>query len=316
MQKLRITILFFLYSISLFAKQSDSLFLVLKDEKYVIAHKVKQGENLFLVAKKYHVPPAVLSDVNQLNYQAELKKDNIIHIPLDVYNHVQNTPANMNEVRPLYYKVKSTDNLPTISRITGVKQSMIQEWNNLPDNYIESGQVLMLGWIAYDKSQVSDNEQKTNAKAVASIPNNQKRKKNELPDGIRAMMTEEEIVAAEAQAQKEIHFSDSITKEHELFLSQSNHGMYTTDDKGTAVFFDMPGKVKSKSFYAFHNAAKRGTIMRIYNPGTNKTIYAKVLGPIPDNKKYYNAIVGISGGAKKELGVNADKMWCELSYAP
>jgi LysM repeat protein len=287
---------------------------VYKNNKYVITHKIKQGETLFLIAQKYHVPPAVLSDVNLLNYQAELKKDSTIYIPIDIYNHITDPNVGKDNMHILYYKVKELDNLPSISRIIGIKQSVIQEWNELSDNAIYKGQVLMLGWIVVDKTELVDKQYPQKIDKTSKL--NSKRKKSELPEGIKALLSEEEIAAAEAQAQKEIHFSDSISQEHQLFLSQSNHGMYTSDDKGTAVFFDMPGKVKGSKYYAFHNMAKRGTIMRIYNPGTNKTIYAKVLGPIPDNKKYYNAIVGISGGAKVALGVGSDRMWCELSYAP
>lgn len=94
--------------------------------------------------------------------------------------------------------------------------------------------------------------------------------------------------------------------------------MYTADDKGAAVFFDMPGKVKTGKgkYYAFHNLARRGAIVKIHNPGTDKTIFAKVLGPMPVNEKYHNCIIGISAGAKAKLGATSDKMWCELSYAP
>jgi hypothetical protein len=92
--------------------------------------------------------------------------------------------------------------------------------------------------------------------------------------------------------------------------------MYTANDKGTAVFFDMPGKAKGNKFYAFHNLARRGTIIKIYNPGNDKVVFAKVLGPIPTTKQNHNSIIGISGGAKAKLGTNQTKLWCEVSYAP
>jgi hypothetical protein len=56
-------------------------------------------------------------------------------------------------------------------------------------------------------------------------------------------------------------------------------------------------------------------VVKVFNPGSGKTIYVKVLGPLPDTKLYANSIIGISSGAKEALGVTDNRTWCELSYA-
>ena len=54
--------------------------------------------------------------------------------------------------------------------------------------------------------------------------------------------------------------------------------------------------------------------MKVFNPGTNKTIYVKILGPVPDTKLYANSIIGICDAAKEALGITDNKAWVELSY--
>ena len=61
-------------------------------------------------------------------------------------------------------------------------------------------------------------------------------------------------------------------------------------------------------------AETRGTVIKITNPGSGKTIYVKVLDKIPDTKLYTNSIIGISNSAREALGVTDSKAWVEISY--
>ncbi len=59
----------------------------------------------------------------------------------------------MVDSRPLYYKTEQEDNLHSISRMFNVSQGTIQRWNRMDDAELNTGEVLLVGWIAYDKSQ-------------------------------------------------------------------------------------------------------------------------------------------------------------------
>ena len=104
-------------------------------------------------------------------------------------------------------------------------------------------------------------------------------------------------------------------KEQKLYMQQTRDEAFLIDEKGTAVFFEMPTK-SSTTYYAFHNAAPRGTIIKVKNPGTKMVIYVKVLGAIPNTSQYHNSIIGIADNAKKALGITDNKVWCELYYYP
>src|SRR6185437_920718 len=109
--------------------------------------------------------------------------------------------------------------------------------------------------------------------------------------------------------------SHMVTEIEQLYMSQTNNELNTTTEKGPAVFFEMAGGASATVFYAFHNTTPRGTIIKVFNPGNGKTIFVKVLGPLPETKQYYNSIIGITGAAKEALGVNDNKAWCELTFA-
>jgi len=159
----------------------------------------------------------------------------------------------------------------------------MRKFNNLKGNTIVPGEVLFIGWV---KMMDPDSNDPTVESAYPSF------KKTGMADTAKAPVP---------------GGLDTI------FDSQTNHGLNVLTEKGTAVFFEKTGK--NSAYVAFHNTTPRGTIIRVFNPGTGKTIYAKVLGPLPNTKLYSNCIIGINDAAKEALGVTETKSWCELSYS-
>ena len=108
---------------------------------------------------------------------------------------------------------------------------------------------------------------------------------------------------------------DTLTPEEKIYMEQTHNEADVTEEKGSAVFFGKGGKIKGTDmYYGFHNTAPKGTIIKVYNPGTDRTVYVKVLSVIPGTKQYHNSIIGISAGAMEELGTIQERVWCELSY--
>lgn len=288
--------LILLISFSCFAQ--DSLFVIEKSGKWIIPHSVSKGETIFTIARNYHVPPAMLADANGINYSTNLLPGTIINVPLSTYNHVNQKPAN-NDERELFYRVQDRDNLFRIAQYAGVRQKQLQEWNSLTDNNVTPGETLLVGWVLYDETNI-----------IAAPATNKKKVVNE--DSVASSVTQ--TIASDTT----VRSANSILEEN-TYNSQTNNGLNIITEKGKVVFYDMVGKVKTKGgsiYYAFHNTAPRGRVIKVYDPGTDKTVYAKVLGPLPQTKQYAGAIMGMSSGAKKELGVNENKTWCEISYAP
>lgn len=282
MHKLLFAILFVCISLAAIAQKRDSLFVVEKKDKWFVMHKVKKGDDAFTLAKKYHVPPAALAEVNHINYQTRLKENAKLYIPLGSYNQVNSKPANY-QGRALFYKVNGDDNLFSIAKNAGVQQQTIQEWNKLTNSELPVGKILFIGWMLYDDpgyvSQVNATQ-------------NPSQKGTQQP-------------------------VDTLTEEEKQYFFQTNNEQNVVDERGSAVFFGSGGRVKgTEMYFALHGTAPKGTIIKVYNPGTDKQVFVKVIGTLPGTKQYYNSIIGIAGGAKDVLGVTDEKAWCELKYAP
>ncbi|MEO6831557.1 MAG: hypothetical protein ABI378_04640 [Chitinophagaceae bacterium] len=96
--------------------------------------------------------------------------------------------------------------------------------------------------------------------------------------------------------------------------TQTDSGQNAIQEKGTAGFFPMNGHAVGAGIYAFHSTAARGTVIRVRNLNNNAVAFVKVLGPLPDSKRFSGCIIGLSDKIKTALGVQENKAFCELSY--
>lgn len=283
----------------------DTLEVMFHNDKWTIVHSVVPGDNVFRLSRMYHVPVALLAEENNINFQSPLNPGQLLFIPYGPYNQARAVAGDRFDVRPLRYQVRKYDNLFRLAHLAGVQQKQLQKWNGMPDNYIEEGRVLFVGWVLYDMSDGPLGD---------TVEVNERKKKGE--DNSRQGTTKKNGVEEKVIIIRK-SYADTLPEIERLYLSQTNNEQVVNEEKGTAVFFENKGKLQgSNVIYAFHNAAQRGTIIKVHNPGTNKTIFVKVLGPIPDTKMYHNAVIGIGSGAKELLMVTEDKAWCELRYSP
>ncbi|HFA48447.1 MAG TPA: LysM peptidoglycan-binding domain-containing protein [Bacteroidetes bacterium] len=67
-------------------------------------------------------------------------------------------------------------------------------------------------------------------------------------------------------------------------------------------------------YYCLHRTAPVGSVIQIKNPMRHKTVYAKVLAPIPDRAYGDDIIVVLSPTIAKLLGARDPKFYVELKY--
>jgi len=86
-------------------------------------------------------------------------------------------------------------------------------------------------------------------------------------------------------------------------------------ETGEAAVFKSSSGWEDGKYYCLHNTSSPGTIVKITNTSTGKTIYAKVLDIIPDIKQNTGLVVRVSNAAAEELGAGDTKFGCSLSYS-
>lgn len=83
---------------------------------------------------------------------------------------------------------------------------------------------------------------------------------------------------------------------------------------GQAGTFKSTSGWQDGKYYALMNNAPVGTIVRVDDPSTGKSIYAKVLGQLPDMKESAGLAIRISNAAAAELGEGEGRFMVEVKY--
>ena len=313
---LRLLLLSLLLSFSQisFGQGADSLFVKQSDLGWVISHKVKAGETFYTVARRYHVPPAMLADFNNSGLQQTLSPGKKLFVPVGAYNFLASRPYRSSEARPAYYRVDAERNLGRISKNSGVKPNTILQWNRTANKQLREGQILIVGWILYDATEpIPPASTKLPASGVATS----KGSGMTVTQGVPVQTRKDTVYVTGADTLR-ADGMDTLAEVSEgeiLFMEQTNNEANVTEEKGAAAFFKRVGTSSNGIFFAFHSMAKRGTILKVHNPGTGKTVYAKVIGTVPTTATYHNALIGLSSDARENLGVFEDKAWVQVSYA-
>jgi len=291
MLALKTALLMFTGITTLYAQ--DTLWVKKRDGRPYLACYPKAGEDLFLLAKKFSVPPAVLADVNNLTYQSGLPEHTAIWIPVDNYNFIR--VEGIIKSRPLFYKVTVNDQLSDLSRMVNVSQAAIQRWNGLSGQELKPDQAIQVGWISFDAAQVPFAKPQPVAAPAKPVA------KDSLPykDPVKPL-------AAADTTSEELAFESTY--------EEQVNGTPSSSETGAAVFYSLRFKAPAGVYYAMHNTAEKGTIIKVTNPANGNFVYVKVIGTIPAISDYNNAVIAISSNAAKTLLAKEKRMFCKIEY--
>ncbi len=268
------------------AQDADSILAVRRGPRWAVKYEIKKGESVHMLAHRFYVNEKDIEFDPDFDKTKKVMPGTVIYIPVISQNYSQSKPSVLDsrDMHELYYHVGLHDDIGIISTYSGVTKSTMRMWNNLHGNTLLEGQPLFIGWLKMIGRDTTDNPLRESAYATV----------------------QKAVVAADTAKQRIPGGLDTV------YNRQTNNGLNVLTEKGTAVFFEKAGKLGA--YQAFHNATPRGTIIKVFNPGSGKTIYVKVLGPVPDTKLYANSIIGICDAAKDALGITDSKAWVELSY--
>jgi membrane-bound lytic murein transglycosylase D len=115
-------------------------------------HRVKKGETIASIAKRYKVSPSTIASYNNISSKRVLVAGQKLRVPvLQVTRIVKNKPdAKSNKTRSTLteakhvYKIKRGDTLLIIAKRFDIPVAQVKEINNLKSNSIRIGQVLKL----------------------------------------------------------------------------------------------------------------------------------------------------------------------------
>jgi membrane-bound lytic murein transglycosylase D len=109
------------------------------------AYKVEEGETLSSIAKKLHVSPVALREVNRLDEESALEQGTHLVVPLAPGK--ESSLVRVHERGPRYavrYRVRAGDTLEFIADRYDVTPYQIRRWNNLKTSQLTPGAPLRI----------------------------------------------------------------------------------------------------------------------------------------------------------------------------
>jgi LysM repeat protein len=299
-------------------------------QKVKITHKVKSGESLSTIAKKYKVTVAELKSWNSLSsdklsigkalkvitkksvpvkqngtqtqaetlvadaaVKEEVKKeeprftDRKTEIPNEtkevVFVSTKSPSATTKATGDgISHTVKSGESLFLLAKMYGSSIEELVQWNGLTSNNIKVGQTLQVGRAATTIA--------TSTNPIASTT------------ATTPTTTASEVLVEEVKSEPIVTVPAAEPKQ-ESTAPNTSGGFTNTKESGLAEV--IPGTEANKKYLVLHRNAPIGSVIRIKNEENDLTIFARVVGVLPETGDNSKVLIKLSKAAFEQLkGVN------------
>lgn len=183
----------------------------------------------------------------------------------------------------------------------------IKKWNKLTSDAVSEGTNLIVGYNKTGKPEAVVSEVVVKEKEDIPVVTAKEIKKEEPVKTIsnngeaqtKTVVTETAVVHSEPVRNTGKGFNGGFFKS--LYNEQAAKRT-TVEETGTAAMFKSTSGWEDGKYYCLHNNAPAGSIIKITNKATQKSVYAKVLDVIPDLKQNNGIMLRLSNAAADELG--------------
>lgn len=292
-------------------------------------HKIVRGESLFSIANKYQVTVAELKEWNSLSGskvlvgqslkifgsepvevsksivvpqaeasapKVEKKEEAKKEEPKAVEKKEEQPKVEERKVeqpRPVkesttptsssewtFHIVKSGESLFTVSKQYGTSIEDLIQWNALTSNNLKVGQSLKVGKAAAIPMASEVKSQPTSAPTQPT---------EKLVTSSEVVLAPREVIEAPKQ---------------DVTAPNTSGGFTNTKETGLAEL--IPGTEANKKYLVLHRTAPVGSVIRVKNEENNLTIFARVVGVLPETGDNSKVLIKLSQAAFEQLkGVNA-----------
>jgi peptidoglycan endopeptidase LytF len=107
--------------------------------------------------------------------------------------------------------------------------------------------------------------------------------------------------------------TDGTLKDPSLKYPASRYGLNQIDEKGTATWISDPDLDPTKML-VLHRSAPIGGIIKITNPMSNRSTFAKVVGKFTENETTKDVIIVMTKAVADSLGALDKRFYCNITY--
>jgi hypothetical protein len=187
---------------------------------------------------------------------------------------------------------------------------------------------MLIGFLKVDKAQSAlmiknqkANVQNTAEPQVAKITETQNDKSEAIsPSPEKTKPAEEKPIVTAIQTSNSnpvaVNNAPDFTRGYfkNLYVEQTANKS-PIDKSGSGSVFKSTSGWQDGKYYCFSNDATAGTVLKITDNATGKSVYAKVLDAIPDIGQNSGLITVVSNAAANALGSGENKFDCLISFA-
>lgn len=320
------------------AQTNETLLIKSNNKGLYVDHKVTPKENFYSMGRAFNVHPKHIALFNGLDMSKGLSLGQTVKIPLSDTNFTQKTDKGI----PIYYV---TGNGETLYRVSTNNKNVLMEnlrkWNRLSTDKVPAGTKLIVGYLTTSEIQamaVNNPSQKTETKPTTENTDVAKTEVNTKPEQKReaaknseaksdiARMEQKKVEATQPKEEPKKNVEVVQAKE-DVKVRNTDQGYFkasfeqqvkqqpaSKEQTVTSGIFKTASGWNDAKYYVLMNGAEPGTIVRITNPGNNKTVYAKLLGEMSD-KQSQGLNIRISNAAANALDISeTDKFMVKLNY--
>jgi LysM repeat protein len=280
----------------------------------------------------YNINPKELASFNHLHFATGLHIGQLLKIPLSKNNFTQvKNASSAVALVPVYHTVVAGETLYRLGvNYNKVPLSSLKKWNHLSSDALTVGKPMVVGFLKVDKNQSPLANQAADNVAVTTIS------QPAAPD-----VTPEKKAAPIIPAQKETEpepqkpspapvnnpvvtitptnntsvENNNSTGFFKNLYEQQSAGNPAINKNGSAGIFKSTSGWQDGKYYCFSNDAAAGTVLKITNDATGKSVYAKVLDVIPDISQNDGLLIVISNAAADVLGAGNNNFKCNVSFS-
>ncbi|MDB5029646.1 LysM peptidoglycan-binding domain-containing protein [Mucilaginibacter sp.] len=288
-------------SLSLFAKPMlpDSVGIENLDGKKVILHKLDPKDNYYSVGRRYNVKPGVII---QFNNNAPLKIGNIIKVPTDRSFLESTKPAIVQQSRQI------TSSATVVQKPVATTEAPANNGSTTQQYKVSAGETLYAIAKRFN-STVEDITKLNGLTSTTVIPGQIIQVKSgtaDVPPPVIVRPVAKRDSTSYASSQDS---SNAIERK----INANKYGLFEKNEKGVATWIDDASLDPNKKL-ALHRTAPIGTVIKITNPMTNRTTFAKVVGRITDSETTKDVVIIFTKNVAESIGALDKRIHVNISY--
>ncbi|MBB6269969.1 LysM repeat protein [Pedobacter cryoconitis] len=284
-------------------------------------HAVQPKENLMMLARQYGTTVADIKRINELK-SINLKIGQVLKMPVKAGDETtSSTPLQKATVQTA--PVQAVPAHPAPQPVVEKKPEIVKKSEN---QVVKSEPAAPAVQGNSDKNQflehtVSSNETMYSIATKYNLTLDQLKAKNNLTTnslyiGQKLLINGQYPVKNQRNNNEETKEADTIesVKNPSLRLPASRYGLSQMDEKGAGVWITDKDLDPSKML-VLHRTAPIGTIMKITNPMSNRSTFAKVVGKFTENESTKDVIIVVTKAVADALGALDKRFLCNLTYS-